>query len=197
MLLKILQNSQENTLVRVSFFLRPATLLKRRLWHRCFPRNFAKFLRAPPTDHLRWLLLFLTMPNKCCMWMNSNFTGNQSWNKSKHFHLFLILMLKKSGFFNVKFFLWIIFKNTFFTEPLQWLLLYLRWLLLYFFKKLIEQLFRNLVMTLWRYDIVTLWRYDIFFFSTHYLMYKKSNSFVYKFVVSCQVFETTPSGCTL
>ena len=123
--------------------------------------------------------------------------GKPSWNKSKHFHLFLILMLKKSGFFNVKFFLWIIFKNTFVTEPLQWLLLYLRWLLLYFFKKLIEQLFRNLVMTLWRYDIVTLWRYDIFFFSTHYLMYKKSNSFVYKFVVSCQVFETTPSGCTL
>ena len=28
-------------------------------------------------------------------------------------------------------------------------------------------------------------------------MYKKSNSFVYKFDVYCQVFETTPSGCTL
>ena len=27
--------------------LRPATLLKRRLWHRCFPVNFAKFLRTP------------------------------------------------------------------------------------------------------------------------------------------------------
>ena len=29
-----------------SFFagLRPATLLKERLWHRCFPVNFAKFL---------------------------------------------------------------------------------------------------------------------------------------------------------
>ena len=26
--------------------LRPATLLKKRLWHRCFPVNFAKFLRA-------------------------------------------------------------------------------------------------------------------------------------------------------
>ena len=24
----------------------PATLLKKRLWHRCFPVNFAKFLRA-------------------------------------------------------------------------------------------------------------------------------------------------------
>ena len=36
----------------VSFFnkvtdLRPATLLKNRLWHRCFPVNFAKFLRTP------------------------------------------------------------------------------------------------------------------------------------------------------
>ena len=28
-------------------FGRPATLLKKRLWHRCFPVNFAKFLRAP------------------------------------------------------------------------------------------------------------------------------------------------------
>ena len=27
--------------------LRPATLLKGRLWHRCFPVNFAKFVRAP------------------------------------------------------------------------------------------------------------------------------------------------------
>ena len=27
--------------------LRPATSLKTRLWHRCFPVNFAKFLRAP------------------------------------------------------------------------------------------------------------------------------------------------------
>ena len=27
--------------------LRPANLLKKRLWHRCFPVNFAKFLRTP------------------------------------------------------------------------------------------------------------------------------------------------------
>ena len=27
--------------------LRPATLLKKRLWHRCFPVHFAKFLRTP------------------------------------------------------------------------------------------------------------------------------------------------------
>ena len=27
--------------------LSPATLLKKRLWHRCFSVNFAKFLKAP------------------------------------------------------------------------------------------------------------------------------------------------------
>ena len=52
---KISQNSQENTCARVSYLmklqavagLRPATLLKKRLWHRCFPVNFAKSLTTP------------------------------------------------------------------------------------------------------------------------------------------------------
>ena len=40
------------------FCLRPATLLKKRLWHRCFPVNFEKFLITLfLTEHLRWLLL--------------------------------------------------------------------------------------------------------------------------------------------
>ena len=38
----------------------PATLLKRRLWRRCFPVNFVKFLGTPSTEHLRCLLLILT-----------------------------------------------------------------------------------------------------------------------------------------
>ena len=38
--------------------LRPATLLKNWLWHRCFPVNLSKFLRTPFfIEHLRWLLL--------------------------------------------------------------------------------------------------------------------------------------------
>ena len=38
--------------------LRPATWLKKRLWHRCFPVKCAKFLRTPfLTEHLQWLLL--------------------------------------------------------------------------------------------------------------------------------------------
>ena len=39
-------------------FERSATLLKKRLQHRCFPVKFAKYLRASFfTEHLRWLLL--------------------------------------------------------------------------------------------------------------------------------------------
>ena len=40
--------------------LRPATLLQRKLWLRCFPVIFAKFLRTPFfKKHLLWLLLML------------------------------------------------------------------------------------------------------------------------------------------
>ena len=45
--------------------LRPATLWKKRLRHRCSPVNFAKFLRTRFfTEHLQWLLLkfFSTFP---------------------------------------------------------------------------------------------------------------------------------------
>ena len=36
--------------------LRPATLFKKRLWHRCFPINFMKFLKTPFfTEHFQWL----------------------------------------------------------------------------------------------------------------------------------------------
>ena len=44
--------------------LRPATLLKRRLWHRCFPVNFVKFRRTPFfIEHLWRLLLSLKISN--------------------------------------------------------------------------------------------------------------------------------------
>ena len=47
--LKISQNSQENTCDSVSFLIkeRVSFLSKKRLWHRCFPANFANFLRTP------------------------------------------------------------------------------------------------------------------------------------------------------
>ena len=37
--------------------LRPATLLRKSLWHRCFPVNFAKFLSTPFLQNTSWRLL--------------------------------------------------------------------------------------------------------------------------------------------
>ena len=40
--------------------LRSATLLKKRLWHTCFPVNFTKFTRKPFSQNtFRWLLLII------------------------------------------------------------------------------------------------------------------------------------------
>ena len=43
----VLKNFAKFTGKHVRQSLRPATLLKKRLWHRCFHVNFAKFLRTP------------------------------------------------------------------------------------------------------------------------------------------------------
>ena len=43
---------------------RPATLLKKRLWHWCFPVDFAKFLGTPYfPEHPRWLHLVKVTSN--------------------------------------------------------------------------------------------------------------------------------------
>ena len=48
--------------------LRPVTLLKKGLWHRCFPVDFAKLLRTPfLTEQLQWLLLSV---NSACEQIN-------------------------------------------------------------------------------------------------------------------------------
>ena len=53
--LEISQNSQENTCARVSFLIK---LQAQSMWCRCFPVNFAKFLRTLFfTQNLWWLLL--------------------------------------------------------------------------------------------------------------------------------------------
>ena len=60
--LEISQNPQKNTCARVSFLIKLQVwslqlCLKKRLWHMCFPVNFAKFLTTPfLTEHFRWLI---------------------------------------------------------------------------------------------------------------------------------------------
>ena len=64
MFLEISQNSQENTCASLFFNkvagIRAAGLLKKRLWHRCFPVNFEKFLGTPFfKEHLCFFIKWL------------------------------------------------------------------------------------------------------------------------------------------
>ena len=59
--LDISQNLQENT------WPRPATLLKKRLWHKCFPVTFIKFLRTPILQNTSGRLLLKLLTS----WQNS------------------------------------------------------------------------------------------------------------------------------
>ena len=61
-----------NTCARDSFLiklqalsLRPAPFLKKSLWHKCFPVNFAKFLRAPFFTKYLWWLHMSLFPGRC------------------------------------------------------------------------------------------------------------------------------------
>ena len=78
--LKMSQNSQENTCARISFLI---TLLKKRLWQRCFPVNFAKYLRTPFfIEHLWWLLLLLFYWNEVNkkLWKRRRKIHSARWN---------------------------------------------------------------------------------------------------------------------
>ena len=70
-ILEISQNFQEN------LDLRPTTLLKKRLWRRCFPVNFVIFLRTPfYIEHLWWLLPYYLFSYyllyRTCMYLCAN-----------------------------------------------------------------------------------------------------------------------------
>ena len=60
--------------------MRPATLVKKRLWHWRFPLNFAKFLKTPFfIEHIWWLLL--TIPG---VGFQSHFS-NQCMSRINHY----------------------------------------------------------------------------------------------------------------
>ena len=83
--------------------LRPATLLKKRLWHKRFPVDFAKFLRTSflqNTSSGCFWTLFLITPKKYCMLVFTNLMGNKPW--SKNISSFFWYWCWKNLFFNVK-----------------------------------------------------------------------------------------------
>ena len=69
--LEISQNSQENICTRASFLikLQVCNFIRKRLWHRCFPVNFVRFLRTPFfIEHLWWLLIEIANERELCEW---------------------------------------------------------------------------------------------------------------------------------
>ena len=75
-LLEISENSQEDTCA-ILFFnrvadLRSAILSKKRLWHRCFPENFPKFLRTLFLQNTSRRMLLCFGPNNFVRDFKSN-----------------------------------------------------------------------------------------------------------------------------
>ena len=82
--IKILQDIQENTSAGSSYLIKllkiPATLLKKRVRHRCFPINFAKFLRTAflQSTSEQLLLEFYALKLKSKI-KKGNFSRNEYW----------------------------------------------------------------------------------------------------------------------
>ena len=75
---------------------RPATLWKKRLWHRTFPVNFAKILRTPfLLEHHRWLLLIFAVEFVEILFCYEPMTVKKSSSMIRNFFVisFIISML--------------------------------------------------------------------------------------------------------
>ena len=83
--LKISQTSQSNSCQNFFFIAgRPATLLKKKLWDRCFRVNFAKCFRKPLLQNTCEGLLCRTIANysaKCYFWDFQYFKYIQLWGQ--------------------------------------------------------------------------------------------------------------------
>ena len=75
--------------------LRPATLVKKKLWHTCFSVNFVKFLRTPFTEHLRWLLFTHTLHT-----VQLQFVKNHLTHFSPVSHFYIPWKLRKNLWFS-------------------------------------------------------------------------------------------------
>ena len=69
--------------------LRPATLLKTRLWHRCFPVNVAKFLRRPFLQNTSRRLLLICERCFCTLWLH------ELWNLFSVIRCCILNILRK------------------------------------------------------------------------------------------------------
>ena len=64
--------------------LTPSTLLKKRPWHRCFPVNFAKFLRTPLLQNTSGQLFLLTEIQNICSIIGNDFKQNHKKHEDNY-----------------------------------------------------------------------------------------------------------------
>ena len=77
---------------------RPATLLKKSLWHRCFPVNFAKFLRTPFLQNTSVRLLLKFNENNFNQDINNQLFSEQAKEYASFEKLFLSLLEEHTYF---------------------------------------------------------------------------------------------------
>ena len=96
--LEISQNSQENTCARDSFLikLQACNFIKKESLYRCFPVNFAKFLRTPFLQNTSGQLLLL-FPHKTVYSSNNSHNAHKNVDGSSKFILLKIDFLKTTG----------------------------------------------------------------------------------------------------
>ena len=107
--------------------LRPTTLLRKRFWHRCFPVNFAKFLRAPFLQNspgqmlliwVRWVHSFSV--NITLLWDFDIETVAEKIFRSSHSQMFFKKgVLKNFTKFSGRHLWWSVFLIKFLTKCLK------------------------------------------------------------------------------
>ena len=78
--LKIPQNWQENICAESFFLIKLQTLgnsIKKRFWHRCFPVNFAKFLRTTFLQNTSGRLLLIVGAHLYVAFLSTNMTAQK------------------------------------------------------------------------------------------------------------------------
>ena len=75
----VLRNFTKFTGKHLCQSLMPATLLKKRLRHRCFPVNFVKFLRTPFSKNTSWRLLLSIQNMQNISWESRVYNNIKNW----------------------------------------------------------------------------------------------------------------------
>ena len=108
MLLEILQNSLETPVPESPILQKPTTLVKKILWHRCFPVSLAIFLRTPFLQNIQNTSGRLLLPivnyfsvKSCLRTVDQHYSGRflvQFWLRQIKTMLHMVICLQKDDY---------------------------------------------------------------------------------------------------